>query len=313
MRTFTKITLGALGAVAIVAAGAAGFLAIRAAQADADIAREYETMPAPPAIDPGATKTLRILPLVDEAAGRDDLRIEHGVSYLIQTDDTTILMDVGQNAQATSPSPLEHNMQQLGVTLDDFDLLFFSHLHPDHVGGRAWWQADTFSLGNQQVDLNGKTVYAPAPMTYPGLSPIVVREPVAIADGVASLGALPFVEVFPLSIFMPRNVEQVLAVNVEGKGVVLITGCGHPGLPRMIARAEALFRQPVVGVIGGLHYETTDVASLQPGIDMLGALDMQIVALSPHDSTSQAIEAFRQAFPASHREIAVGQEIVIGD
>lgn len=45
MKPFTKIILGAMGTVAVVAAGTAAFIAIRATQAAADVAREYETMP----------------------------------------------------------------------------------------------------------------------------------------------------------------------------------------------------------------------------------------------------------------------------
>ena len=313
MKRALKITLGILGVIAVIVAGAATLITIRNAQAAADIEREYQAMRVQPIANLGATRTLRILPLVEEAAGRDGVQIEHGVSYLVRTDDVTLLVDLGQNVQAASPSPLEHNMEQLGVTTGDFDTLFFSHSHPDHVGGRAWWQGATFSLGNQQTDLSGKRVFAPAPMTYPGLSPVVVTEPIVIAQGVASLGVLPFAEVFPLNVFAPRNVEQTLAVNVEGKGIVLITGCGHPGVPNMLARAQALFDQPIIGILGGLHYETTDLAVLQPGIESLKALHPQIVGLSPHDSTPQAIEAFRQAFPDAYRDIAVGQEIVIGD
>ena len=313
MKRALKIALSILGVIVVIVAGAAAVIALRNAQAAADIEREYPAMQAQPIADPGATRTLRILPLVEEAAGREGVQIEHGVSYLVRTDGLTLLMDMGQNAKATSPSPLEYNMQQLGVTTGDFDTLFFSHPHPDHVGGLTWLQGATFSLGNRQMDLSGKRVFAPAPMTYPGLSPVVVTEPMVIANGVASLGALPFAEVFPLSIFAPRGVEQTLAVNVEGKGIVLITGCGHPGLPHMLARAQAVFDQPIIGILGGLHYETADLTALQPGIESLKALHPQIVGLSPHDSTPQAIEAFRQAFPDAYRDIAVGQEIVIGD
>ena len=42
---------------------------------------------------------------------------------------------------------------------------------------------------------------------------------------------------------------------MEGKGIVLIMGCGHPTVERIVARAEALFEQPVAGVAGGFHYE----------------------------------------------------------
>ncbi len=51
--------------------------------------------------------------------------------------------------------------------------------------------------------------------------------------------------------------EQALAVNVAGKGIVLIIGCGHQTLERAVARTEALFDEPLYGVIGGLHFPVT--------------------------------------------------------
>jgi 7,8-dihydropterin-6-yl-methyl-4-(beta-D-ribofuranosyl)aminobenzene 5'-phosphate synthase len=100
-----------------------------------------------------------------------------------------------------------------------------------------------------------------------------------------------------------------LAVNVAGRGLALITGCGHPSLERIVARAEALFDRPVVGVIGGLHYEGMAAAELAPHIDFLAAREPAIVALSPHDSDALAIDAFRRAFPAAYRSLEVGQPI----
>ena len=97
--------------------------------------RQAWEAPTPSAVhDLGTTTTLRILPLVDETAGRADLIAEHGVSYLISTDHQTILMDFGWNQTDTDPSPLQHNLQQLGVNQADVDLFFISHPHPDHLG-----------------------------------------------------------------------------------------------------------------------------------------------------------------------------------
>lgn len=199
--------------------------------------------------DLGATKSLEILPLIDWHTSREDLKVETGVSYLIKTDENSILFDVGLNREQSDPSPLLHNMNRLGITIDDFDIIVISHNHGDHVGGGKWSEKKTFSLTARQIDLGEKKVYTPIPMTYPGLNPIYTEDPTIIGKGVATIGTIPS-QLF----FYGRTPEQALAVNVEGKGVVLIVGCGHQTLPRIIERTESLFEEPIYGLIGGLHY-----------------------------------------------------------
>jgi 7,8-dihydropterin-6-yl-methyl-4-(beta-D-ribofuranosyl)aminobenzene 5'-phosphate synthase len=48
--------------------------------------------------------------------------------------------------------------------------------------------------------------------------------------------------------------EHSLAINVEGKGLVRIIGCGHQTIQRIIERVQTLFDEPVYGIIGGLHF-----------------------------------------------------------
>ena len=79
---------------------------------------------------------------------------EVGLSYLVETDDHRILFDVGHNARAESPSPLEHNMGELGIGLASIDTVFISHNHLDHVGGMRRQQERSFSIGNEQAPLS---------------------------------------------------------------------------------------------------------------------------------------------------------------
>jgi 7,8-dihydropterin-6-yl-methyl-4-(beta-D-ribofuranosyl)aminobenzene 5'-phosphate synthase len=120
---------------------------------------------------------------------------------------------------------------------------------------------------------------------------------------------LAYPEVFPLSLFKPRGSEQALVVHVTGEGLVLITGCGHPTVEKLVTRAEALYGQPVVGVVGGLHYGEANAEDLTDPIAFLASREPRLVALSPHDSGPAAIEAFRAAFPEAYREVMVGQPI----
>jgi 7,8-dihydropterin-6-yl-methyl-4-(beta-D-ribofuranosyl)aminobenzene 5'-phosphate synthase len=280
----------------------------------------------------GATKTLEVLPLVDWHTSNDQLIGEPGVSYLIKTDQSTILFDVGLNSKQSDPSPLIHNMKQLGVTIDDIDAIVISHNHRDHVGGKMWSELMTFSLGNEQADLGKKSVFTPVQMTYPGLSPICTEKPTKISKGVTTIGTIS-----NQFFFLGLTPEQAIAVNVSGKGIVLIVGCGHQTLGKLLERTKALFDMPVYGIIGGLHYPVTEsrviifgieaqkyfgtgktpwepmtLEDVQNNINLLKDVKPGLVALSAHDSCDASINEFRKTFGPNYRDVKVGEPIIVG-
>ncbi len=59
------------------------------------VEQEWQTARVEKMADIGTTRSLQILPLFEEAAARDDLQAEHGVSYLVKTDKLNLLLDVG--------------------------------------------------------------------------------------------------------------------------------------------------------------------------------------------------------------------------
>jgi 7,8-dihydropterin-6-yl-methyl-4-(beta-D-ribofuranosyl)aminobenzene 5'-phosphate synthase len=298
------------GTIVVLVVAFGLYLAVGNAQAVAQIDREWQTTPVQRITNLGSTRSLEILPLFEQAAANANLEAEHGVSYLVKTDHLNILLDVGM-----TPARLSHNMQALGVSGKDFDAIFISHTHPDHIGGTRAWDADTLIVGDPAIDLRGKPVYLPAAMSEVSGQPIVVTQPMKIADGVASIGPIAFPDFYPFS-FIPHvyghNTEQALAVNVEGKGIVLITGCGHQTVERMVARAQALFGEPIAGIVGGLHYQDLTLEQTQPHMAFIAALHPQIVAISPHDSSPEVMQAFRATFPGAYQDIQVGHVISFG-
>jgi 7,8-dihydropterin-6-yl-methyl-4-(beta-D-ribofuranosyl)aminobenzene 5'-phosphate synthase len=278
----------------------------------------------------GSTNKLEILPLLDWHTENQGLKVECGVSYLVKTDDTTILFDTGDNNDK-DPSPLLQNMEKLGISVEDIDIIFISHNHGDHVGGGKWAEKNTFSLSGKQIKIEGKRAYTPIPMTYPGLRPIHASNSMIIGKGIATTGTIPS-SIF----FMGYTVEQSLAINVKDKGIVLIVGCGHQTLPRLLERTSALFDEPLYGLIGGLHYpvmggpieffgyaphkhlgtgkppwEQITLDELSANIELLKKYNPKIIALSPHDSSELSLKAFKDAFPDECRKINVGEIIVI--
>lgn len=267
----------------------------------------------------GSVDELRVLPLVDARAG-PGLLAEPGLSYLLVTDQWTILFDLGLSAGRRSR--LERNVKQLGVDLGASDMIVISHAHPDHCGGlRAWWRR-SFDLPNEVR--SGIPVRTPVLMDHLTARCELVRRPGVLASGIATTGTIAR-QLF----WLGWTPEQALIVNVRGKGIVVIIGCGHQGLARLISRVRMLTEEPICAVIGGLHlpvrglytqgiigsaewpwrYSTdNDVAE---AIEVLHGCQPLLVALSPHDSSAWTRRRFAEAFADGYRNICVGDEIVI--
>lgn len=279
----------------------------------------------------GQTRRLEVLPLIDWKTGDERLRTETGVSYLLKTDDRTILFDAGLNRDDEVPSPLLKNMEALGVEIDDVDTIFLSHNHGDHVGGERWRDKNTFSVTGDQRELKVDMVYTPVKMTYPGLNPLYARDPTIIGEGLATTGTISNALYFAGAVE-----EQSLAVNVSGRGIVLIVGCGHQTVPLLLDRVKAVFDQPLYGVIGGLHYpvmggplelygfaphkysgtgkapwEPITVDELLANIELIKGTGVKLVALSPHDSSDLSLKMFQDAFPDEYRSLRVGEKLVV--
>ena len=278
--------------------------------------------------EPSTVKDLTILPLIDFYAANETLLGEPGVSYLVKADDHTVLFDVGFNRKGLNPSPLLRNMENLGVSREEIDSVVISHRHVDHTGGFKAQKARSFMLAPDDNEPFPVMAYVPEEMTHPSATVKVVTDPLEIAPGVFSIGTIA------RSIWLlGLTREQALAVNVEGKGIVLIMGCGHQTLQRAVARTEALFDEPLYGVIGGLHFPVTGsrirggvqrvLGTGRPPWQFIGKGDVRatvgfltekkphLVAISAHDSCDWTIGAFKDAFGDRHREVIVGREIVV--
>ena len=283
----------------------------------------------------GSINRLTIFPLIDYYTDIKGLKTEAGVSYHITADDFQILLDLGANEKKEHPSPLMHNLMHLGKSLDTIDAIFISHNHLDHVGGMKEQKEGTFSLSGGKVAVPVIPVYCPIHINpsknNPGPVVHVINKPHVIKDGIIAIGAMP-----RALYLMGYTLENSLAFNVKGKGIVLVIGCGHQTIARILERAKSLFDEPIYGIIGGLHLPAgggrikIGPIDIQPivgtdrvpwnkmnnhdtesAIEAIKSVGPSLVALSPHDSSDKSLERFSCVFGDSFQIIKAGKPIVI--
>jgi len=168
---------------------------------------------------------MKITIIYDNCLSKPGLRTGWGFSSLVETDYAPpLLFDTGADGAA-----LLYNMKELGIDPGQIGTIVISHAHGDHTGGLA-------SVLKVNKDAE---VYIPASFwgTLPGRKVTVVSKPLQISEAIFSTGEL-------------QGIEQSLVVKT-GEGIVVVTGCSHPGVGAILKAASQ--HGKVYGIVGGLH------------------------------------------------------------
>lgn len=212
-----------------------------------------------------------------------------GFSCLIEGMGKTVLFDTGADG-----SVLLENMEKLGIDPEIVDTLVLSHAHSDHVGG-----VYIFLQKNHKV-----TVYVPESFpenfkkttTHYGAHIIEVKASAEILQKVYSTGEM--------GNWMK---EQSLIVRTP-KGMVIITGCAHPGVVNIVKRAKELFEDEVLLVMGGFHLMGKSRSEIETIISDMQKLGVHYVGPC-HCTGDKARDLFQQAYREHFISIGVGKRI----
>jgi len=123
-----------------------------------------------------------------------------------------------------------------------------------------------------------------------------IKEPVKLFDGVHSTGEM---ESFPK--------EQSLIIETS-KGIVIITGCGHPGVVNIVKKSKELLNDDVLLLMGGFHLKRESIRSTTAIIDELKNLGVKKVAPS-HCTGRGQTNLFERAWGNNFLEGGLGAVI----
>ena len=234
---------------------------------------------------------MEILILYDNNAYRRDLKTGWGFSCLVKGLEKNILFDTGG-----SGSVLMRNMEKMGVSPEQVDTVVLSHIHGDHTGG-----LEAFLQANPRV-----TVYLP--QSFPanfkqgiksyGAKVVPVTGPVKIIEKAYSTGE------------MGVSIREQSLLLLSKKGTIVITGCAHPGIVKIITMAKALTKQRVLLVMGGFHLGGAAPRELEAIISKFRDLGVRYVGPC-HCSGDSARAMFEDAYEDHFIDVGVGRAIKI--
>jgi 7,8-dihydropterin-6-yl-methyl-4-(beta-D-ribofuranosyl)aminobenzene 5'-phosphate synthase len=105
--------------------------------------------------------------------------------------------------------------------------------------------------------------------------------------------------------------DQALAINIEGKGLAVITGCAHAGIINTIKHAQKITGvEELYAVIGGFHLTGADEKRIEATADALRKLDPAIL-LPGHCTGQKAICRLQQALGERCQPLAAGDTILL--
>lgn len=207
-----------------------------------------------------------------------------------------ILLDTGWNTQWMDHVFARHGVDGM-LERDEIDFMVLSHWHLDHFWGIestlkhnpklriyapvTWCREDRALLregGSVDVENRDGRKVSICTNTVPHEGELILTEAQG-EDGSGLYRLFPGValHMFDASMLLQVRGENVIYVNVVDKGIVTVTGCGHPGIMNLLGFARDTLAAPgLYGCYGGLHLSIFDIwkPEFDSIIDEIKALGM---------------------------------------
>lgn len=279
-------------------------------------------------------------PLLEAGRVTESPVAEHGLSFLVSVtvgdSRRTVLFDTGSTVRG-----LVNNLRALGIDLQEIETIVLSHGHFDHalgLNGLAnalsplpplvlhpdfWLKRRVVVPGQQPRELPATSRDR---VRAAGFELIEQRGPSLLLDGALLVTGevertTPFEQGFPVHQALRDGEwqpdpfiydDQALVVRLSGRGLVVITGCGHAGVINTLRHARRLTGvERVYAVLGGFHLATSPLETVVwPTVEALAEFAPEVV-IPAHCTGWRATHAIAAAFPDAFIPGSVGTNYVL--
>lgn len=218
------------------------------------------------------------------------LRTSWGFAALVEHQNQSLLFDTGGDGLI-----LLENMRILGIDLSRIQGVMLSHAHNDHTGGLV----HLLESGARP------TIYV-----FPRFGGNIDQETAKITEVVQVEAGDSISQGMYTSGAMGGSIrEQALVIRTR-KGLVIVTGCAHPGIVKIVEKAKEMYDEPVYLVMGGFHLGDKSDHQLNEIINAFRNLGVQKVAPC-HCTGDKAIARFKAEYGEDFIRAGAGSAIVV--
>ena len=234
-------------------------------------------------------RQLRITVIYDNNHYEPGYGTDWGFACVVEGLEQTILFDTGARGDL-----LLSNMAKAGIDPEEIDICVISHTHGDHTGGLR-----QFAARNPQITLYvpGSHVDSFRKAFGASVSRIIgVGEARPICKGAYTTGELG------------GNIKEQSLVLDSERGLILITGCAHPGIVHITEFVKEHFQRDILAVLGGFHLGQHSQRSIRRIVGDMQALG--VACTGPcHCSGTMARALFAEAYGDHYLEIGAGRVV----
>jgi len=283
-------------------------------------------------------KSLKLTVIVEDQRNPyvPNLKAQHGLCIYAEA---TVKNKVFPFLIDTGPSPeaIRRNVETLKVDLSKTEGIFLTHGHYDHTGGllEVLKQIDKKNVPivahplifEPKFSFKPVLKYIGIPFTLMeiknhGASLLLSRTPVPLIDDVSTTGEIERVTSYEKveglwtvsrERFIPDIVldDQSLIFKIEGRGLVIISGCAHSGIVNTVIHSKKIMKvEKIHAVIGGFHLKDADEEKIMRTIKDLSEFNPELVCPC-HCTGKKAIAMFENAFGKDCIVIKTGDVIEI--
>ena len=274
----------------------------------------------------------RISVLVEDSTNlsKPELIAKHGLSFYLETKaigvSSKVLIDTGP-----APDIALRNAPNMDLDLKKVDSIFLTHGHYDHTGAilKILEHIDhpVPVVAHPEI-FNPKIAYKPK-LTPIGLTCdssdilsnggilFLTRNSFKITKGIITTGEIQrttdFENVIGLwtiknDLLIEDNMldEQTLLINNKNKGLIIVIGCGHPGIINIIRHAKKITGiKKIHSIIGGMHFGNYDIRKIKTIIKELSKIDFNTI-YPCHCTGTKAIKQLLISFDERCKPIQTG-------